>query len=82
MYIDKCLIDDFHNEFGCCTDDKFKYCLENCGIWYTLEEIREEIEDEKTLEELCTTYYYILDGNSFKFCNADEFIEDCDEYML
>lgn len=56
--------------------------LDNCGIWYSLEELRSETEDPSmTLELACREYWYVIDGNKMIFVNADLFAEDLDEYL-
>lgn len=56
--------------------------VEDVGVWYSFEGIRYEVEDpEMTLEDCFREYWWIIDGNSIRFTNADSFSENLDEYL-
>lgn len=75
-YIDNMLIEMFKERY----DRDYLDEVEKCGIWYTLEEIKKEYEDETiTLADCFADFYYIIIEDEIKFCNPDLFIDDCDE---
>jgi len=75
-YIDNMLIEMFEERY----DRDYLDEVEKCGIWYTLEEIKKECEDETiTLADCFADFYYVIIENEIKFCNPDLFIDDCDE---
>lgn len=56
--------------------------LEECGIWYSYEDVKHETEDfDMTLEECCREYWYIIDKNKVRFTNPDAFADNLDEYL-
>ena len=75
-YIDNMLIEMFEERY----DRDYLDEIDKCGIWYTLEEIKKEQEDETiTLADCFTDFYYVVVENEIKFCNPDSFIDHCDE---
>lgn len=75
-YIDNELIEMFEERY----DRDYLDEVEECGIWYTLEEIKKECEDETiTLADCFADFYYVVTENEIKFCNPGSFIDDCDE---
>lgn len=75
-YIDNELVKMFEERY----DRDYLDEVEKCGIWYTLEEVKKECEDETiTLADCFGDFYYVVTENEIKFCNPDSFIEDCDE---
>ena len=75
-YTDNMLIEMFEERY----DRDYLNEVEKCGVWYTLEEIKKECEDETiTLADCFADFYYVVTENEIKFCNPDLFTEDCDE---
>lgn len=82
MYIDLALINDFEQSFGNMFGLAVENMIENCGIWYSIEDIKMETDDfEMTLEDLCKDYYYIIEDNKIRFCTPDQFWNNVDEYL-
>lgn len=81
MYIDVALIDDFKKRYGYRHD--LELFIENCGVWFpSIEKVREEWEEpDATLEEICSVYYFIVDGDNILFTPPSEFWEDADEFI-
>ena len=75
-YIDNELVEMFEERY----DRDYLDEVEKCGIWYTLEEVKKECEDETiTLADCFADFYYVVTENEIKFCNPDLFIDDCDK---
>lgn len=75
-YIDNELVEMFEERY----DRDYLDEVEKCGIWYTLEEVKKECEDETiTLADCFADFYYVVVENEIKFCNPDSFIDHCDE---
>lgn len=79
IYIDEYLRRTFEERYRDKNLD-IQDAIEQCGVWYSIDGIRAEEEDfSLTLQEIITDYYFIVEGNTIKFCSPDMFIEDCDE---
>ena len=64
------------------TQESVEQIIEDCGVWYSFEEIKYETEDfDMTLEECCREYWYIIDNDKLHFTNPDSFADDLDEYL-
>ena len=82
MYIDVALIDDFRKRYPSHYEISIEKILEECGIWCTIASTRAKNEDpDITLEEICSVYYFAIEGNKIFFCNPDEFWDDVEEYF-
>lgn len=83
MYIDVALIDDFQKKYPNTFISDIEKIIDECGIWYpTIDSVRAEWEDfEASLEEICSTYYFIIDKNKFRFVSPLTFWSDVEEYL-
>ena len=84
MYIDVALIDDFQKRYpNIFIGSDIENIIEECGIWYpTIDSVRAEWEDfDASLEEICSTYYFIIDKNKFRFVSPETFWPDVEEYL-
>ena len=53
--------------------------LNNNGVWYTLEGIKEDMEYEH-LEDVMSDTFFIIVKDKMKFCGIDQIIEDASMY--
>ncbi len=83
MYIDVALIDDCKKRYPA-FQFKLEEFIENCGLWLpSPDSVRAEWEDfDASLEEICSTYYFIIEDNKMLFCSPDIFWDDVSDYVI
>ena len=70
MFIDLELVNELQDEG--LTYHEIEEYVEDNGIWYTLEKLKEETEDNNlTLEDAMHDYYFTVIGNEIKFCFSE-----------
>ena len=75
LYIDLALIRYIEKENFRTTDiDKI---MENCGIWRTPDQTRDDMGDPNaTLEEMFDDHYFVIEDNKILFCSVEQMIDD------
>ena len=80
LYIDLALIKFLENKKFRSTDTK--PIIENCGIWRTPDQTRDDMgEPNATLEEMFDDHYFVIEDNKILFCSVEQMIDDIDEYV-
>lgn len=73
MFIDFELVKELQNEG--LTYREIEEYIEDNGIWYTLEELKKETENNSlTLEDVMHKYYFVTIKNEIKFCSPGDII--------
>lgn len=67
-------------EYG--TAKRINELIEECGIWYTENELKKEIDDDITLEEIMSDYYFVVEDNKILFCSVEQMIDDIREVLI
>lgn len=80
LYIDLALIKFMEREYG--TAKHINELIEECGIWYTENELKKEIDDDVTLEEIISDYYFIVEDDKILFCSVEQMIDDIREVLI
>lgn len=75
LYIDLALIRYIEKEnFRTADVDKI---MENCGIWRTPDQTRDDMGDPNaTLEEMFDDHYFVVEDNKILFCSVEQMIDD------
>lgn len=80
MYIDNELVQTFKKSYG--DEYNIMEAIDENGVWYTLDEIKEEWENpDLTLEEIISACYLVVEDNEMFFCTPEDFLYDCDEWV-
>lgn len=75
LYIDLALIRYIEKENFRTTD--VNKIMENCGIWRTPDQTRNDMGDPSaTLEEMFDDHYFVIEDNKILFCSVEQMIDD------